>query len=553
MASLIVHTPEMIKEYITKGYVDRLTLGTAWDNNARKSPNKEGLVDPFKGKRFTWKQLKEISDRLAYNLIELGIKRDDVLVSQQPNCVEHVIAHFACDNAGILFFGLRTALRETEMEHILKLGRATAIIIPWKFRDFDHYAMVHELKSRLPNLKHIIVTGEPVPLDAVSFEKLMYQPPKKKYPPDYFEKVRIQVDELADLMITTGTTGMPKIAAHSGANLSLLGKVGAERWKVTSDDVVLTLVPYWTGINVVHLTAAARVGAKSVVMEQFADPDPTPIFETIQRERVTMTISAPTVYYRMVEYPNINKYDLSSLRVATSSGGALSVELASKIEEKLKCQLTGQYGMMEGGFFSAHYLDDPLEWRLATVGRIVDGMEVKLIDEQGREVPRYEVGEILGRGAATYEGYYNDPERVKEAFDKYGYFHTGDLGKIDEHNNIVLVGRKKDIIIRGGQNVYPGEIESLLLTHPSVSNVAVVGMPDKEMGEKACAFVILKPGQQLTFAEMVSFLRTKKIASYKFPERLELIKAFPVVGEAKVNKRELQEMVAQKLKAEGKV
>ncbi len=180
-------------------------------------------------------------------------------------------------------------------------------------------------------------------------------------------------------------------------------------------------------------------------------------------------------------------------------------------------------------------------------------MEVKLIDEEGNELPRHEVGEIVGRGAAVYEGYYNDPERVREAFDKDGFFHTGDLGRIDEQDNIVLVGRKKDIIIRGGQNIYPGEIESLLLTHPSVGNVAVVGMPDPEMSEKACAFVIPKPGKHLTFDGMVSFLRQKKIASYKLPERLEIISEFPVIGEAKVNKKELQEMIMQKLKAEGKV
>lgn len=551
MAKLIVHTPEMVAEFISRGYFDRLTLADAWDQNAQKFPDKEALVDPFLEKRFTWEQLKRVSDNLALKLTELGIKRDEVLVSQQPNWVEHVIAHFAGDKAGILFLGLRTALREAEMEHILRLSEASAVIIPWRFRDFDHFAMLQGLQPKLPKLKHIIVMGQPIPPGAISFEELMTQPPKREYPADYLEKTRTRIDELADLMTTTGTTGMPKIAAHSGANLSLLGKIGAERLRMTGDDVVLTLVPYWTGINIVHLCAAARVGAKMVVMERFSEP--VEIFKAIEKERVTLTVTAPTVYYRMLEHPDMGHYDLSSLRVATSSGGALSVELASRIEQELRCKVTSIYGIIDGGFFSQHYVDEPQEARLSTVGRIVDGMEVKLVDEEGNEVSRHEVGEITGRGAAVYEGYYHDPERVREAFDKDGFFHTGDLGRIDEQDNIILVGRKKDIIIRGGQNIYPGEIESLLLTHPSVGNVAVVGMPDPEMGEKACAFVIPKPGKQLTFDEMVSFLREKKIASYKLPERLEIISDFPVVGEAKVNKKELREILLQKLKAESKV
>ena len=553
MAKLIVHTPEMIKEYIAKGYVDRLTLGDSWDRNAARFPDKEGLVDPFSGKRFTWKQLKELSNRLAFNLIELGIKPDEVLASQLPNCVEHVIGHFACDKAGILFLGLRTAFKDTEMEHNLHLSQASAVIIPWKFRDFDHYEMIRKLQPKLPKLKYIIVVGAPAPSGAISFQELMTRPPRNQYAPDYFRKTKFRIDEVSDLMTTTGTTGMPKIAAHSSANISLLSKVGVERLKMTSDDVYLPLVPFWTGINVVHLTAAARAGAKTVVIERFTEPEPVDVFRAIEKERVTLTVTAPTVYYRMLESPNMSRYDLSSVRVATSSGGSLSVELASKIEEKLKSKIASIYGVVEGGFFSQSHVDDPLEVRLSTVGRIVEGMEVKLIDEQGKEVPRHEVGEIVGRGAATYEGYYNDPERVREVFDQDGFFHTGDLGRIDEHNNIILVGRKKDIIIRDGQNVYPGEIESLLLTHPSIGNIAVVGMPDREMGEKACAFVIPKPGKQITFDEMVSFLRAKRIASYKLPERLEIVKAFPVVGEAKVNKRELQEMIKEKLKAEGKM
>jgi non-ribosomal peptide synthetase component E (peptide arylation enzyme) len=551
MTKLIVHTPEMVAEFMSKGYFDELTLSDAWNQNAQKFPDKEGLVDPLSEKRFTWRKLKQLTDRLALNLIELGMKRDDVLASQLPNCVEHIIGHFACDKAGILFLGLRTALREAEMRHILKVSEATAVVIPWKFRDFDHFRMLQELQTRLPKLRHIIVVGQRIPAGTVSFEELMNQSPKKEYPENYLEKTKIRIDELADLMTTTGTTGMPKIAAHSGANLSFLGKTGAERFRMSSDEVVLTLVPYWSGISIIHATAAARVGAKSVVIERFSDP--VDIFRAIEKEGVTTTISAPTVYFRMVEHPDIDRYDLSSLCVAFSAGASLSVDLARRVEERLRCKVAGAYGIVEGGFFSMHYIDDPLEMRLSTVGRIVDGLEVKVIDEEGNELPRHEVGEVVGRGTGIYEGSYNDPERMREMYDQDGFYHTGDLGRVDEMGNIILVGRRKDMIIRGGQNIYPVEIESLLLTHPSVGNVAVVGMPDPEMGEKACAFVVTKPGKQLNFNEMIAFLRGKKIASYKLPERLEMISEFPVAGESKVNKRELKEIIIKKLKSEGKI
>jgi non-ribosomal peptide synthetase component E (peptide arylation enzyme) len=541
MAKLIVNTPEKIAQYKSQGYFDGLTLADAWNRHANKFPDQEGLVDLFKGKRFTWRRLKQVSDWLALNLIELGIKRDEVLVSQLSNCLEHVIGHFACDKAGIVFLGMRTAMREVEVEHLLKLSEASAVIIPWKFRGFDHYAMMQELQPKLPKLRHIIVVGPEIPPGAINFEELMTRPPKKEYPADYLERNKIRIDELADLMTTTGTTGMPKIAAHSGANLNFLGIIGERRLKMTRDDVVLPLIPYWTGINIVHLTAAARVGAKTVLIEQFSDT--VEIFKAIEKERVTMVVSAPTIYYRMLEHPDMDRYDLSSLRVATSGGGPLSPDLATKFEEKLKCPLTSVYGIIEGGFLSAHAIDDPMELRVSTVGRIVDGTELKLLDEQGNKMPKNEVGEIVARGPSCYEGYYHDPERVREAFDSEGYFHTSDLGRIDEHDHIILAGRKKDMIIRGGQNIYPAEVESLLLRHPSVSNVAVVGIPDAEMGEKACAFVIPKPGKQFTFDEMVSFLRGEKIASYKFPERLEIISEFPLAGEAKIDKKELRKMI----------
>lgn len=552
MAKLLIHTPEQVAEYVSKGYWEEAVLADLCDRSAQRYPAREGLTDVTRGKRFTWSELKLLSDRLALALIGLGLKKDSVLVNQLPNWAETATVHFACDKAGIMHLGCRTSLRHSELEHLIRITEAQAAVIPWKFRDFDHFTMMEELRSKLPQLKYIIVVGEQIPQGAISFQELIARPLEKE--PRSEERInerKIRFDEIGDLMTTTGTTGMPKVAAHSGAVFPAIGKQAVERYKLTKDDVILCCIPFWSGINGALMVPAIRAGARTVVIEEFGEP--TEIFKAIEKEKVTATISAPTVYFRLLEHPDINHYDLSSLRFVVWSGAALEPVLARKMEDVLKCKVIGGYGVIEGAYLSTHSVDDSREVLFSTVGRIFDGLEVKVVDDSGSEVPRREVGEILARGATGYEGCYNDPGYNQKLFDKDGFFHTGDLGRVDERGNIALVGRKKDVIIRGGQNIYPVDIESMLLSHPHVSNAAVVGMPDPEMGEKACAFVIPKPGKKFTFDEMVSFLKEKKIASYKLPERLEIVDQFPIAGESKVSKKELKEMLVQKLKAEGKI
>ncbi|MEE8472189.1 MAG: AMP-binding protein [Dehalococcoidia bacterium] len=548
MPKINLTAPERVAGYLAKGYWEESTLADFWDRHAEESPDKVGLVDVSQGKRFTWAQLKEITDRLALGLIDMGIARDEVVIGQLPNWAENVTAHMACDKAGILYLGPRTNMRQSEMEHFLKITGAPAVIIPGNFRGFDHYESMKEIQSGMPQLKHIIVTGPDIPAGALSLEDVLTRPLAGSYPPDHLSKTRIRHDEIGNLASTTGTTGAPKVAAHSEGCLVSLSQAVVSRLRITADDAILSLVPFWSGINLLVSLAVCRVGCTQVVMENF---EPGDILKVIEKERVTVTCSAPAIYFRMIGHPDLARHDLSSLRMAVSAGGPLPPELAVKIEEALSCKVSNVYGAVDGGTFGLGDPDAPPEVRFTTVGRAPEGTEVKLVDGDDNEVPTGQIGEVVSRGPLLYEGYFHDPERTREVYDAEGWYHTGDLGWVDAGGTLTLVGRKKEVIIRGGQNIYPAEVEGLLMEHPDVASVAIVAMPDPEMGEKCCAFVIPQAGEKIPFGDMVSFLKEKKIASFKIPERLEFVDQFPLAGEAKVNKRELQDMLAQRMEAEG--
>jgi non-ribosomal peptide synthetase component E (peptide arylation enzyme) len=283
--------------------------------------------------------------------------------------------------------------------------------------------------------------------------------------------------------------------------------------------------------------------------------DPEEALKLIERERVTIASGVPAQMAMIVKHPNLSQYDLSSLRMFFYAGAVCPYNVAEEVEEKMGCQVVSQLGAIDAGMPTGASTDDPVEVRLTSVGKPFPGNQVKLVDEEGKEVPPGEIGEIIFTGACTTGGYYKDPERTREVWGELpGWYPMGDLGKFDEQGYLYVVGRRKDVIIRGGQNIYPAEVENILVTHPKVMDVSVVAMPDPVMGEKACAYVIPKPGQSLTFDEMVSFLLEKKIAKYKLPERLELIDKFPMSGDGqKIQKGELSKMIAEKLKAEGKV
>jgi non-ribosomal peptide synthetase component E (peptide arylation enzyme) len=309
--------------------------------------------------------------------------------------------------------------------------------------------------------------------------------------------------------------------------------------------VFAALSPAAGGPNIPVYFAAPQVGVKTVFLRHF---DAEAAFQLIQKERVTVACLVPAQLAMMVRYPSSGRYDLSSIRVWLSVGAPLAPTLAREAEERLGAVVVNTYGAVDwGGVVFTSPLDPP-ETRYATVGRPRAGTEMRLVDEAGRLVAPNQVGELQGRGPSCSSGYYGNLEVTRKAWSADGWLSLGDLGRWDEQGNLIILGRKDELIIRGGQNIQPGEIEAHLLAHPKVKQVAVVGMPDAIMGQKICAYVVPRTEQGVRLEEVVSFLQSMRLAPYKFPERLELVHEFPMVSDTKVNKRILAADIAEKLR-----
>jgi len=518
--------------------------------NARDYPNKEALVDSRN--RLTFLQVKQRAERLAVGFIELGLKKGQIIVFQLPNIVEYFIVRFALQWAGLVGAYMGMNMRHREMEFILNKTEATGVVIVAESRGFDYFAMTQEMKTKFPHLNYCFVAGDRVPERAMSITDMIERPLEKECPSDLFKKTRIKPSELLEIRMTSGTTGFPKLV-NFGSHLRELSR-GSElsrRFKVTREDILAALATLTGGGSGPPCKSLAQSeGCKVVLLERF---DAEEALKLIERERVTFASGVPAQLTMMVKHPNLYKYDLSSLRACYYAGSTIPYSVAEEVEEKMGCRIVSLYGGLDTGFECATSVDDPPEVRRTSVGKLLrPGTQLKLIDEQSNVVPQGEVGEMVVKTEGAGISYYKDTEATHKRLDQEGWYHTGDLAKYDKQRNIYIVGRRKDVIIRGGQNIYPAEIEGVLITHPKVADVAIVPMPDPIMGEKACAYVINKPGHMLTFDEMISFLIEKRTAKYKLPERLEIIDNFPMSGDGqKVLKKELVEQITRQLQLEG--
>lgn len=546
MAGANFYNKEIPKEYIEKGYWQLPTLSEMWDRNAREYPDKEAVVDSRT--RLTWAEAKKWIDRMALRFVELGLKKDDVMVLQLPNFVEFCLLRVALEKAGVFFLPALRTLRHEEMKYMLSHMKACGIVIPWKFRDFDYFQMVKEIQRDLPALQHIFVVGDEVPEGTISLKEIVNTPLEEKYPSDYLQGKGFSVTDISFVCHTTGTTGFPKFMEERACTLIHSGVRGDGACvKLNADDTLAALSPAAIGPNVINYFAAPYFAAKVALLEHFSAEE---ALELIEKEKVTIASGVPTQAVMMVRDANPDDYNLDSLRAFWLAGAPLGYEDAVEVEKKLGCQAVQVYGAVDFGGISSGSLDDSREMRFRTVGRPFEGNQVRLMEESGKEAPEGGIGEITVRGPCGGAGFYKDLEATRAAFTEEGWFSTGDLGRWDEQGNLKVVGRIKDVIIRGGQNIYPPEIENILISHPKVAAAALVGMPDSVMGEKACLYVVPKAGEALTFDEMVAFLKEKGMAPYKLPERLELLEEMPLVAGMKVDKKVLREDILQKLKAE---
>lgn len=538
----------MVDEFVRESYWTEETFYDFYDRNARERGDREALVDSKY--RITWSEAKRLTDAIATSWIEAGLPKDARVIIQSPNSVYGFLARIAGERAGLISLTVYPYLRQKELEHFCGLTQAEMVVIPTVYRDFDYLDMYKDLMTRFPSLKHIYLFDEEVPEGAPDNTRSLV-----KVSNEYESKIDEQ--ELAArkhspfwdvglLTSTTGTTGLPKLVEWPIAPRICTSKGRIGLWDLNDNDITMAVAPHAGGAaGTLTYFAAPLAGAKTVMLEEF---EPEQALAIIEKEKVTAIGVVPTHLVRMLEC-DVEKYDLSALRFVRSAGGYLSPMVAEEVEKRFGAVITSDLGTQDVGSVSGCKVTDPVDLRRRTVGRMLPGNKFKLLGDDDQEVPEGEPGVLWFRGPHAPAGYFRDEEAAAAVFDKDGWTSTGDIVKLDR-GCLWILGRKKDMIIRGGQNIYPAEIEGLLNEHPAVGAVAVVGMPDREFGEKTCAYVSPKPGQTFSFDEMKEFLLTKQIAKYKLPERLEIIDAMPTVGDSgKIDKKVLKADIEQKVTA----
>ncbi|MGO9314363.1 MAG: AMP-binding protein [Syntrophobacteraceae bacterium] len=546
----IRYTEEMIKEFLVAGYWTQELFSDFWDRNAREFGDREALVDSKH--RLTWSEAKNLMDAIAISWVEMGIPRDARIIIQSPNSVFGFLSRIACEKAGCISLTVYPYLRERELEYMVERTEATAVVIPHVYRQFNYLQMYRELQRRFPHLKYFFLFDDEVPAGAPDGTYSITQMANARVARPVDEKVLTArrfsaTNDVALLTTTSGTTGIPKLVEWPTAPRLCTSKGRVDIWGLTRNDITVAIAPHAGGAaGTLTYFAAPLVGAKTVMLEEFSSEEALAL---IEREKATAIGVVPTHLVRILEC-DTSKYDLSSLRFIRSAGGYLPPQVAEEAEKALTAAITSDLGTQDMGSVSGCRVEDSKDLRRRTVGRMLPGNMVRLVDkDSGDTVADGEPGVLFFRGPHAPAGYYRDEALTATVFDPKGWTTTGDIVKFDQ-GCLWILGRAKDMIIRGGQNIYPAEIEGLLNDHPKVSAVAVVPYPDREMGERACAYVVPKSGKDFTFNEMVEFLKSKKLAMFKVPERLELIDEFPAVGDSgKVNKEALKKDIAEKVTA----
>lgn len=542
----IRYSQAMVDEFVQAGHWTNELFYDFYDRNARERPEAEALVDSKY--RVTWAQAKRMADAMAFAWVDAGLAKDARVIIQSPNSVYGFLARIAAERAGLISLTVYPYLRQRELSHFVERTEAEMVVIPHVYRKFDYLAMYQELMTQYPSLKHIFLFDETVPAGAPAGTRSLVGTVEEYL--DRVDEARLAArrhDALWDvglLTSTTGTTGLPKLVEWPTAPRICTSKGRIDLWSLTQNDITMAVAPHAGGAaGTLTYFAAPLAGAKTVMLEEFS---PQGALEMMAREKVTAIGVVPTHLVRMME-ADVSQYDLSHLRFIRSAGGYLSPQLAEEVEAAMEATITSDLGTQDMGSVSGCRVTDPADLRRRTVGRMLPGNKLRLLDDDGQDVPEGEPGQLWFRGPHAPAGYYRDPELTATVFDPDGWTTTGDIVKLDR-GCLWILGRAKDMIIRGGQNIYPAEIEGLLNEHPAVAAVAVVGYPDREMGERACAYVTVKEGRTFSFDEMVQFLVQKDIAKYKLPERLEIIGAMPTVGDSgKIDKKVLKVDIEQKV------
>jgi len=533
LQGVVPFPPEYAQRCRAKGYWQDKSLAEEFSVAFKRYASRTALID--RDRPYTYGEIDRLSARLALNLLALGMKPLDRAVLTLPNVAEFVMLYFALQKIGAIPIAALATHRYAEVSQFVRIAQAAACFYPERQSDFEFEPMVHRVRQENPCLRVCVSLG--------GLRELIEREPG--LPESALAKIRIEPTDPCIFQLSGGTTGVPKLIPRTHNDYAYNSKAAAPVCRVTGDSVLLLALPIAHNLPLAcpGIQGYFFNGGKVVLSPTTRPEDMLPLAE---QHRVTHIKVVPALLIRLINSPEIGTCDLSSVKVIQSGGQRMQPEVRLRTHQLIPSAFVQEnFGMSEGMLFFVRP-DDPEEVKLETCGRpICPDDEVRLCDDEGREVPAGEIGELTCRGPYTLRGYYGVPEYNARQFTPDGFYRSGDLMRLHPSGNYIVEGRKKDLINRGGEKISAEEIENLILAHPAVQNVACVPVPDPNLGERMCACVVLRRGAALSLAALTDFLKAREIAKFKIPERLEVFDDFPMSTFGKVSKKALSDMVAR--------
>ena len=545
----------------------RTTIGDLLDSQTEKYADREALVHVETGARYTYRELKDECDRVARGLMALGIEKGQHVGIWVTNYTEWVVAQFASAKIGAVLVTVNPSYRTHELEYVLEQSEANALILIGQFRTSDYVAMTNEvipelkdstpgeLKcSNLPYLRNVVYIPSPSDSEAKTPDGMWSWEDVRRKSAEASEtglaqrQASCDPDDTINIQYTSGTTGNPKGAMLSHYNLVANGYYSGEGMKFTEEDRLCIPVPFYHCFGcVLGNLACVSHGSTMVIPSEYFEP--LKALEAIQQEKCTALHGVPTMFIAQLGHDRFSEFDLSSLRTGMMAGSPCPIEVMRQVVDQMGAkEITIAYGQTEASpVITLTRTEDTLERRVSTVGTALPNVEIRLVDpETGVDIPVGKQGELLTRSFMVMKGYYNLPEASAAAVDKDGWLHTGDLATVDGDGYYRITGRLKDMIIRGGENVYPREVEEFLYTHPKIADVQVIGVPDERFVEEVMAWVMLKPGETADEEEIREYCKGK-IAHYKIPRYVKMTTEFPMTVTGKIQKFKMREVAIEEL------
>ncbi|MBA0124253.1 AMP-binding protein [Haloechinothrix sp. YIM 98757] len=535
--------------YRAEGYWEGIPLAQYFIARAEASPAAVAVVDG--STRLTYAELLARADGAALRLRELGLRPDDRIVVQLPNCWEFIALVIGCLRLGVVPVMALPAHRDHELSHLVEHAEARAIAVPDELKGFDHVAMAHRIAERSSTVEHVLVTSAAPGAGSVDLRQVCAPAGDPARAREELDSAPPDPGSVAVFLLSGGTTGLPKLIPRTHDDYAYNAKRSAAVCGFDSDTVYLGVLPLSHNFPLAcpGILGTFIVGGRVVLT---ASPDPAKVFDLIERERVTATAVVPAAAQRWLEFRDADTaHDLSSLGLLQVGGARLAPELARRVGPVLGCTLQQVFGMAEG-LLNYTRLDDPDEVIVYTQGRpMCEADEIRVVDESDTPVPAGEAGILLTRGPYTPRGYYRAAAHNAKAFTGDGWYRSGDIVRVRPDGNLVVEGRDKDMINRGGENVSAEEVENIAYRLPAVSQAAAVAMPDRDVGERVCVYVVVRPGERLTLEELRSAYEQARVGRYKWPERLVVVDEIPQTKVGKIDKKALRADIARRLEEEG--